>query len=77
MTPLHHFGEFVRTLLLAVPLSAVRALFVVSLVIVLAWVLLMPASRTQPAGGAKRWDENLKLGTCIAIGIQILIYAFM
>jgi hypothetical protein len=31
----------------------------------------------MPPGGAKRWDENLKIGAAIAIAIQILIYSLL
>ncbi len=77
MTPIHQLGSSLRQLLQQVPLSAVRALFVMTLVAVLVWVLRMPASRTSPEGGAKRWDENLKLGAALALGAQILIYLWL
>lgn len=76
MTPLHHFGEALRQLLQAVPLSLVRCLFVGTLVIVLLWVMRLPRSETTPLQGATRWDENLKLGAGLALVIQILIYTF-
>ncbi len=77
MTPLHQFGEFVRQSLQTVPLSLVRILFVASLVALLYWVLRLPRAATTPPGGAKRWDENLKIGATIAIAIQILIYSLL
>ncbi len=77
MTPLHHFGEFLRQSLQTIPLPAVRVLFVASLVALLIWVLRLPQSATCPDGGAKRWDENLKLGASLALLIQILIYAWL
>ncbi|MCR9294068.1 MAG: hypothetical protein NXI32_15190 [bacterium] len=75
MSPLHQFGESIRNLLLSVPLPAVRALFVLTLVALLIWVLRLPESRTCPPGGARRWDENLKWTACLAILIQIIIYS--
>jgi hypothetical protein len=74
VTPLHQFGELVRRSLQAIPLPTVRILFVASLVALLIWVLRLPRSATCPEGGAKRWDENLKLGAAAALLIQILIY---
>ncbi len=74
MTPLHHFGDLVRGGMLAIPLPWVRGLFVLTLVAVLVWVLLLPRSETTPVGGVKRWDENLKYGAALALGIQIIIY---
>jgi hypothetical protein len=55
----------------------VRLLFVGSLILLLIWVLMLPAKATTPPGGAKRWDENLKLGATVALVIQILIYTIL
>jgi hypothetical protein len=77
MTPLHQFGEFLRQSLQSIPLWMVRVLFVTSLCVLLVWVLRLPRSATMPPGGAKRWDENLKIGASVAILIQILIYSFL
>ncbi len=77
MTPLHDFGDWLRQLLAAIPLSLVRVLFVGSLVAVLMWVLTLPRSETTPAGGSKRWDDNLKLSAGLALVIQIVIYSLL
>jgi hypothetical protein len=77
MTPLHHIGQTVREALLLVPLPMVRVLFIALLVAVLVWVLRLPRSITTPPGGARRWDENLKLGAAAALLVQILIYTFL
>ncbi|MCA9178879.1 MAG: hypothetical protein KDB14_30660 [Planctomycetales bacterium] len=74
MTPLHYIGDFLRAALGAVPLTLVRALFVGTLIALLVWVLRLPAEATSPPGGAKRWDENLKVGAAVALVLQILIY---
>jgi hypothetical protein len=76
MTILHHIGEFVRERMLAIPLSAVRGLFLATLIGLLLWVWSLPTSETTPPGGAKRWDENLKFGATLALVIQIVIYSF-
>ncbi len=75
MTPLHQIGDFLRNWLLLVPLPAVRALFVVTLAIVLIWVWRLPRAATTPAGGARHWDENLKVGATAALVVQIVIYS--
>lgn len=77
MTPIHRFGDFLREKLMLVPLSAVRILFLASLVAVLIWVITLPRERTEPPGGAKRWDANLKVTAAIALLIQIVIYALL
>jgi hypothetical protein len=76
MTPLHELGEALRTWLMAVPLPAARGLFVMTLIALLVWVWLLPRHVTTPPGGARRWDENLKLGATVALVIQIVIYCF-
>jgi hypothetical protein len=77
MTWLHEFGDLLRGALLAVPLPVVRALFVGLPLVVLLWVLRLPASATTPPGGARRWDENLKLGASLALLIQVVIYTLL
>ena len=77
MTPLHHIGEFVRDALLAIPLWAVRILFVGSLVALLVWVLRLPRTATTPPEGARRWDENLKGPAALAVVIQLLVYMLL
>lgn len=77
MTPIHRLGDFLREALSLIPLGAVRFLFVLCLVALLVWVVRLPREATTPAGGAKRWDENLKVGATIALLIQILIYSLL
>jgi len=77
MTILHRFGETLRQALGTIPLEFVRVLFVASLVLLLIWILRLPRERVVPENGTGRWDENLKLGASLAIGIQILVYLIM
>jgi hypothetical protein len=77
MSPLHYFGHAIREALQAIPMSAVRGLFVGTLVILLIWVLRLPRSMTTPPEGARRWDENLKFGAAAALLIQIVIYLLL
>jgi hypothetical protein len=77
-TPLHLFGDALRELLLAVPMSVVRVLFVACLVSVLICVLRLPRSEVVPdRDGPIRWDENLKLWASVALILQILIYCLV
>ncbi len=62
MTPLHTIGEFVRNLMLRIPLPAVRVLFVGLLVALLLWVLRLPREETVAPGEPTRWYTNLKFG---------------
>lgn len=77
MTPLHALGELVREWMMSIPLPAVRGLFLLTLCIVLIWVIRLPTSVTTPPGGARRWDENLKVGAVLALLIQIVIYGLL
>ena len=77
MTPLHYFGDYLRELLLLIPLSGARVLFVGSLIALWIWILLLPKKETQPEAGARRWDENLKLGASLALGVQVIIYLLL
>jgi hypothetical protein len=74
MTPLHELGDALRSWLSAIPLSAARMLFVATLFVLLIWVWRLPKHVTAPPGGARRWDENLKIGATAALVIQIVIY---
>lgn len=75
MTPLHQFGNQVRELLMLIPMSAVRALFLGTLIAILIWVWLLPKREVTPEGGARRWDEDLRIGATAALVLQILAYA--
>ena len=77
MTVLHHFGDAVRDALASLPLGLVRVLFVALPVIVLVWVLRLPAEQTNLPGAQRRWDTNLKLGASIALVVQIGIYLIL
>lgn len=73
MTPLHHLGEFLRDLLLRVPLDGVRVLFVAVLAGLLLWVLWLPREQTCPADPGQPL-QNLKLWAALALLLQIVIY---
>ena len=59
----------------SLPPGLVRVLFVALPVLVLAWVLRLPAEQTNLPGG--RWDTNLKLGAAVALLVQIGIYLLL
>lgn len=78
MTPLHHVGDWLRTVLLAIPLPAVRGLFVILLAVILIWVLRLPREETTPEQGRPvEWGENLKVWAALALLIQIAMYALV
>lgn len=75
MTPLHAIGDSVRGVLLTIPLGEARMLFLAIPLLLLGWVLALPAKETMPAGDdARPWD-NLKIWASLALIIQIIIYA--
>ena len=77
MTPLHHIGQLLREWLAAIPLPMVRVLFVGTLMALMFWVLMLPRSVTTPPGRKGGWDEDLRVAACLALLIQVLIYAFL
>lgn len=77
MTVLHQFGGMLREVLLQVPLTAVRVLFVALPVVLLVWVLLLPREETTPSGRPSRAGENLKVWAAIALLVQVLIYSIL
>ncbi|QDV48036.1 hypothetical protein [Gimesia fumaroli] len=74
MTPLHHIGNFIRELVVPIPLWCVRALFLGTLIAVLIWVVRLPKENTTPSETAP-WYQNLKIWACLALAIQIVIYS--
>ena len=77
MSPLHQFGEWIRELLMAVPLGAARALFILLMAGLLVWVLTLPKGQTTPPNRQPRWTENLKVWAALSLLIQILIYSLL
>lgn len=77
MTPLHRIGDFIRDLLLRVPLPAARALFIALPLGLLVWVLTLPREETTPLATTVRRCEDLRLWAALALGIQILIYCLL
>ncbi len=77
MTPLHAIGEVVRELLLQIPLSTVRVLFLAVPILLLVWVLRLPREATTPPDGTGRWDQNLKVWASVSLVIQIVIYSLL
>ena len=77
MSPLHQIGESIRELLLKIPLSAARGLFLLFLAGLLVWVLTLPRSETTPTEskpGEVRLSERLKFWAAVSLVLQLLIY---
>lgn len=77
MTPLHYVGDFLRELMLQVPLSVVRVLFLSLPLALLVWVMRLPRSETSPPGDSGSVTGNLKLWAGLALIIQIAIYIML
>jgi len=77
MTPLHHFGDLLRNVLLAVPLPVVRAVFLMLLVSLCIWVLYLPASAVTAPATPRGRGANLRVWALIALAIQIAIYSLL
>ena len=75
MTPLHYFGDLLRSGLDQMPMLVVRGLFVALPLFVLIWVLMLPGEATRPPESQGGWYENLKVWAAVALVIQLVIYA--
>ena len=75
MTPLHHVGEFLRALLLEIPMPVVRGLFLAVPLALIVWVLRLPRSQvTAPAEKGGR-GGNLRTWAILALALQVLDYS--
>lgn len=77
MNPLIHAGNLLREFFLAIPLGAVRVLFVSIPLLLMVWVLRLPSAETVPPGREHRWDEDLRFWAWIALAAQVLIYCVL
>jgi len=77
MSPLHYVGTWLRDMLALIPLNVVRVLFVALPVLLGVWVLRLPRAATTPDNLKSRPLENLKIWACVALLIQVLIYALI
>ena len=75
MTPLHCIGDWLRDVLLLIPMGVVRVLFVAVPGLLIIWVLSLPRASTTPPGTKGRPLDNLKLWAVLALLIQVVIYA--
>jgi len=77
MSPLHYFGDFVRELLLKVPLPLARGLFVLLMLALLIWVLTLPRKEVTRSESSDRISENLRVWAALALLIQVVVYVFL
>lgn len=75
MTPLHHIGEFVRDLMIAIPMPVARGLFALFFVALIIWVVRLPRDRWAPEGdGDIPLGSNLRVWALVALVVQLVIY---
>ena len=77
MTPLHHFGEAIRSLLIAVPLPLVRVAFLAILIGLFVWVLRLPTSAVTNPDAPPGSRVNLRPWALLSLAIQIAIYSLL
>ena len=80
MTPLHAIGDWIRHILLLIPIGTARGLFVLMLLGLLVWVLCLPKHVTRRAESVPEptaLSEDLKVWAGLALGIQIVIYLWI
>lgn len=77
MSPLHYFGDFIRELLLKVPLPFARALFVLLMLALLIWILTLPRKEVTRSESSNRLSENLRIWAALALFVQVIVYIFL
>lgn len=74
MTILHHIGDAIRSALSLIPLSVVRGLFLLTLLVILVWVVSLPRSAGRETSDS-HWTSDLRIWAAAALLIQIAIYS--
>lgn len=75
MTPFHYIGDFVRSLMISIPMPVARGLFALFFIGLIIWVIRLPRERWAPSKEGKiTLSANLKLWALVALGIQLAIY---
>ncbi len=75
MTFLHTVGDGLRTALERVPLSTARWLFIGLFLILMFWIVQLPASEATPNDRQSRWYEDLRIWAWLSLMFQIVIYS--
>jgi len=75
MTFLHWIGDSLRSLLEQVPLSVARWILIGIFLLLIFWVIQLPATATTPGTRQSKWYEDLKVWAWITLMSQIMIYA--
>jgi hypothetical protein len=74
MSPLHVVGTMLRDALATIPLGAVRVVFVAIPLLLMVWVLRLPAAQTTPGDGRTGWEVDLRVWAWLALGLQVVVY---
>lgn len=75
MTILHWIGDAIRQQLMLIPLWVARWLFIILLLVLMGWVVQLPASITTPPGRRYEWYEDLRIWAWVAVMFQIVVYS--
>ena len=75
MTFFHWFGDLLRLQFDQVPLSAARWLLIGVFLVLLFWVVQLPASKVTPGDRQSKWYQDLRIWAWVSLMIQIVIYS--
>ena len=73
-TFLHWIGDTLREQLMQVPLLTARCLFVGFLLLMMGWVVQLPASQATPPDRRCEWYEDLRIWAWLALMFQVIVY---
>lgn len=77
MTPtfLHWIGDTLRLQLMRIPMWGVRWIFIGFFLILMGWIVQLPARQATPGGLRCEWYEDLRIWAWVALMFQIIVYA--
>ena len=75
MTVLHWIGDTIREQLLRIPLPVARWFFIGLLLLLMGWVVQLPASQVTPPERRSAWYEDLRVWAWVALVFQVIVYS--
>jgi hypothetical protein len=75
VTFFHSVGDTLRRQFELIPLSVARGIFLAVFVILIFWIVQLPATQTTPSGRQSKWYQDLRIWAWLTLIFQVVIYA--